>query len=103
MIEEPQRQDQRTQKINQVVDKVLNEMLGQGATEVIYNYFENSHFIQRDDIAANLISFNRALEACLGIGAAVVVERTIWENLRLDGLHEGISTDFGPNRVLKLA
>ncbi len=103
MIKEPQRQDQRTQKINQVVNKVLNEMLGQGATEVIYSYLENSHFIQRDDIAANLISFNRALEACLGLGAAVLVERTIWESLRLDGLDEGVGVDFGPNRVLKLA
>lgn len=78
-------------------------MLGQGATEVIYNYLENSHSIQRSDIAANLISFNRALEACLGLSAAVVVERRILEDLRLDGLNDGIGIDFGPNRVLKLA
>jgi len=78
-------------------------MLGQGATQVIYNYLENSYSIQRNDIAANLISFNRALEACLGLCAAVVVERRIFESLRLDGLDEGIGIDFGPNRVLKLA
>jgi len=103
MISEHQIQDQRTQKINQVVHRVLNNMLGQGAAEVIYNYLENSHSIQRNDIAANLGPFNRALEACLGLSAAVVVERRILESLRLDGLDEGIGIDFGPNRVLKLA
>jgi len=103
MTSERQTPDQRTQKINYVVDRVLIEMLGQGAAQVIYNYLENSHFIQRDEIADNLVSFNRALEACLGFGAAVVVEKVIFENLKLDGLDEGIGIDFGPNRVLKLA
>jgi len=92
----------RSEKLNKVVDKVLNQILGQEATQIIYNYLENNHRIQKHEIAKKLDSFNHALEEYLGTGA-VVIKKVIEENLEIGEL-ENKGADFSePHKILKLA
>jgi len=96
-------QNKRSEKLNKVVDKVLNQILGQEATQIIYTYIENNHSIQKHEIAKKLDSFNRALEEFLGTGA-VVIEKAIQESLELGGLEEHKAVDFSEQqKILKLA
>jgi len=91
-------QKEQSEKLNKFVDKVLNQILGQKATEIIYEYLENKHSIQRHEIAQKLDSFNGALEEYLGSGA-VIIQKVIFENLEE-------STDIGFSerpKILKLA
>jgi len=93
----------RGEELNKVVDNVLNQILGQEATQIIYDFLETNHSIQRHEIAEKLDSFNQALEAYLGAGA-VVIEKIIMENLQLSQLEESNSFDFVERqRILKLA
>lgn len=80
-------QNERSEKLNKVVDEVLNQILGQKATQIIYDYVESNHCIQRHEIAEKLDSFNNALKQYLGAGA-MVVEKVIQQKLELDGLDE---------------
>jgi len=96
-------QNKLNEQLNKVVDKALNQILGQEATQIIYNYVENNHNIQRHEIAEKLDSFNHALKEYLG-SAAVVVEKVIQQNLELGGLDENKGVDFsGQHKLLKLA
>jgi len=70
-----------------VVDRILNQILGQEGAQIIYEYLENNHSMQKHEIAENLDSFNRALEEYLGSGA-VVIERVIMQSLELRELQE---------------
>jgi len=83
MTQKSPSQNKRSEKLNKVVDKVLNQILGQEATQIIYDYLENNHSIQKHEIAKKLDSFNHALEAFLGTGA-IVIEKAIQENLDVD-------------------
>jgi len=95
--------NKRDEALNEVVDRVLNRIFGQVATQIIYNYLENSHSIQRHEIAEKMDSFNHALEEYLGTGAAVI-EKVILENLGHCGSAESEDVDFiERQRILKLA
>ena len=84
-------------KVNKAIDKLLNQILGHEAAQIIYSYLESDHSIQKDEIAQNLNSFNWALEEYLGSGA-VIIEKAILENLE-----ENTDIDFDRSRILKLA
>ncbi len=95
--------EKRSEKLNKVIDGVLKQILGQEAAQIIYEYLENKHFIQRNEIAQKMDSFNKALEAYLGTGAAVI-EKVILENLEFLGLEENKGVDFVERqKMLKLA
>jgi len=96
-------ENKRVETLNQIVDSVLNQILGQESTQIIYEYLENKYFIQRHEIAEKLDSFNRALEEYLGTGA-VVIKRVILQNLELCGLDENKDADFSERqKIVKLA
>jgi len=96
-------QNKLSEQLNKVVDKALNQIMGQEATQIIYNYVENNHNIQRHEIAEKLDSFNYALKEYLG-SAAVVVEKVIQQSLELGGLDENKGIDFSEqHKLLKLA
>jgi len=96
-------QNKQSEKLNKVVDKALNQILGQEATQIIYDYVENNHNIQRYEIAEKLDSFNHALKEYLG-SAAVVVGKVIQQNLELGGLDENKGVDFSEqHKLLTLA
>jgi hypothetical protein len=71
---------QNKQYQTQVVDNVLNQILGQKATQIIYKYLESNYLIQKHEIVEKLDSFNNALEEYLGTGAAVI-EKVIMQSL----------------------
>jgi len=91
-------QNEQSEKLNVFIDKVLNQILGRTATQIIYEYLENKHSIQRHEIAAKLDSFSSALEEYLGTGA-FVIEKIILENFQ-----ENRDTDFTERqKFLKLS
>lgn len=91
------------QKLNKVVDKVLNQILGPQAAQIIYNYLENKYCIHKDEIAEKLGTFSWALREYLGTGA-FVIEEVIIENLGLGGYEASKNIDFAERaRIVKLA
>jgi hypothetical protein len=66
----------------QVIDDVLNRILGQEATQLLYKYLESKYLIQKHEIAEKLDSFNCALENYLGAGA-IIIEKVIMQNLEV--------------------
>jgi len=98
-----QSRKQRSDRVNKVVERVLNQILGREAAKVVYYHLENSYSIQKDEITGKLDSFNQALEAYLGTGAEVI-EKLIRENLQFDDVEENRDLDFlERQRILKLA
>jgi len=96
-------QNKQSEKLNKVVDKALNQILGQEATQIIYNYLENNHCIQRHEIVEKFDSFNHALKEYLG-SAAVVVGKVIQQSLELGGFDENKGVDFSEQyKLFKLA
>jgi hypothetical protein len=99
----PLSQNKPSEKLNKLVDEALNQIMGQEATQIVYNYLENNHCIQRHEIAEKLDSFNHALKEYLGTGAAVI-EKVIQKNLELSGLEENQGIGFSEqHKILKLA
>ena len=66
----------------QVIDNVLNQILGQEATQIIYKYLESTYHIQKHEIIEKLDSFNCALEEYLGAGATII-EKIIMQSLEI--------------------
>jgi len=96
-------QNKESEKLNKVVDNALNQILGQEATQIIYDYLENNHSIQRHEIALKLDSFSHALKEFLGNGA-IVIEKVIQQSLELDEFDENRGVDFSEQpKILKLA
>ena len=91
------RLNEHDERLNKIIDRLLNQILGQQAAQIIYTYLETNHSIQRHEIAQKLNSFNGALEEYLGSGA-VVIERAIFENLE-----ENRDLESERHRILKLA
>jgi len=89
--------NEHSEKLNKVIDRLLNQILGHEAAQIIYSYLESNHSIQRHEIAQKLNSFNGALEEYLGSGA-FVIEKAILENLE-----ENREIDFERHKILKLA
>ena len=88
--------DEYNGKLNQLIDRLLNQILGHEAAQIIYSYLESNHSIHRHEIAQKLNSFNEALEEYLGSGA-FVIEKAILEGL------ENRDIDFERHKILKLA
>jgi len=89
--------DESTEKLNQFIDRLLNQIFGHEAAQIIYSHLESSHSIRRHEIAQKLSSFNRALEEYLGSGA-FAIEKAILENLE-----ESRDIGFERHKILKLA
>lgn len=89
--------NEQGEKLNKTVDKVLTQILGQQAAQIIYDYLESKYFIRRNEIAEKLDAFSWALREYLGTGA-LVIEGVILENLGLSGLEENKDVDF-PERL----
>jgi len=67
-------------KISQVIDRVLTQVFGKEATNLIYKYLERNHSVRRDEIAEKIDAFAKGLEEFLSSGA-YVVERKILEDV----------------------
>jgi hypothetical protein len=76
-----------------VIDDVLNQILGQKATQLLYKYLESKYLIQKHEIAEKLDSFNCALEDYLGAGATII-EKVIMQNLEVRAPEENKHFDL---------
>ncbi len=95
------RQGRSDERLSSVIDMVLNRVLGQQAVEAFYVHLENTHSIQRQNIAQELDSFNSALREYFGAGAGVL-EQVIYRNLESAELK--MKLDLAEkSRILKLA
>ncbi len=63
-----------------VIDDLLNQVLGENATQVFYKYLEKNYSIQKHEIVKKLDSFDMALKDSFG-AAAGVLENLIIQNL----------------------
>lgn len=103
MTRQGSRQAKKDEKLNEIIDKVLNQMLGHEAAEAFYGHLENTHSIQKHTVAKQFTSFNSALRQYFGPGAAII-EQTIQKNLGISEPGEGIDAGLlERTRILKLA
>jgi hypothetical protein len=70
------------------VDDVLNQIFGQAAALIIYNYLENSNSLTPEEFPEKLDAFARGLENFLDSGALVV------ENIILKQLYSSYGLEF---------
>lgn len=75
-----QQTNRKEDKISKIIDKVLNQVFGRGATLLIYRYLENNYSLKRDEIAEKIEVFAKGLEEFLRSGA-YVVERKILDDI----------------------
>jgi hypothetical protein len=97
------RHGKNEEKLTRIIDEVLNQVLGHKAARTFYAHLENTHAIQRHEIALQLDLFNFALKEYFGSGAAVL-EQTIRRTLEFATLEEENGLGLSERtRVLKLA
>lgn len=96
-------ENRQAEIFNHAIEKMLNQILGQDATEILYEYLESNYFVHRYEVAEKFEAFNRALEQYLGTGAAVL-ERLIVQNLELIEQNANENVDLsGHQKIIKLA
>lgn len=95
------RQGKGNERLSNVIDTVLNRVLGRQAAETFYAHLETTHAIQRQNIAHELSLFNSALREYFGAGADVI-ERAIHKNMELAELEAELNL-LEKTRILKLA
>jgi hypothetical protein len=88
------------ERLSNVIDRVLNRMLGRQAAETFYLHLESTHSIQRQNIAHELNSFSSALREYFGAGAGVI-EQVIHKNLEFAELETELDI-VEKSRILKL-
>ena len=66
-----------------IVDKVLNQVFGKEATNIIYRYMEHNYSVKRNEIGDKIDLFAQGLEDFLRSGANII-ERKILEDLDSD-------------------
>lgn len=88
-------------RLNIIIDRVLNRMLGQRAAQTFYDHLESTHSIQRQNIAREMVSFSSALREYFGVGAGVI-EQVIDKNMELAELETEASLAERA-KILKLA
>jgi hypothetical protein len=78
------KQNEKTEKLFKIVDKVLGQIFGETGTLVIYNYLEEKHSLKREDIPKELDLFTEGLEKYLSnSGASVVIAELFNESSEL--------------------
>ena len=103
MTRQGSRQGKKDEELNEIIDMVLNQVLGHEATEAFYGHLKNTHSIQKHTLAKQFTSFNSALIEYFGAGAAII-EQTIHKNLGINELSEEIDAGLlERSRILKLA
>ena len=75
-----QRNTNQEDKIFEIVDRVLKQIFGKEATQLIYRYLENHHSLKPTEISNRIDVFAKGLEEFLDSGACVI-ERRILEDI----------------------
>lgn len=64
-------------RISKVIDRVLNQVFGEAATQLIYKHLERNYSVKKDEIAEKIDVFARGLEDFLTSGAFVVEQKIL--------------------------
>ncbi len=72
--------DDKDAEISRVIDRVLQQVFGKEATQLIYKYLEAKHSLKQDEISQKIDLFAKGLEDFLNSGA-YVVEQKILQNI----------------------
>jgi hypothetical protein len=75
-----QQVNRKEDKISKIIDKVLKQVFGEEATNLIYRHLENNYSLKRNEIAEKIEVFAAGLEEFLRSGA-YVIERKILEDI----------------------
>lgn len=81
-------QNRDNDKIFHIIDKVLNQVFGEEATNFIYEYLERQYSLHRSDFSKRIEVFAKGLEDCLSSGAFAVEGKIL----------DDISAVYGPFR-----
>jgi hypothetical protein len=69
--------NRKDDKISRAIDKVLNQVFGQEATQLIYKHLEHNYSLKHDEISKKIDVFAQGLEEFLRSGAYVVEKRIL--------------------------
>lgn len=75
-----QAENKRDQKVVKIIDRVLKQVFGTEATQLIYQHLENKYSLQKEQLADRIETFAEGLEDFLRSGA-YVIERKILEDI----------------------
>jgi len=75
-----QQTDAKDDRIAKIVDRVLTQIFGREATQLIYKHLERNYCVKRGEVAEKLELFTKGLEDFLKSGA-YVIERRILEDI----------------------
>jgi len=70
-------QKNKEDKISKIIDRVLKQVFGEEATQLIYKYLESKYSLRRDEISEKIDLFARGLEEFLSTGAHVIEKRIL--------------------------
>ena len=79
------------EKISRIIDRVMNQVFGQEATQLIYRHLEHNYSLKRDEISKKIDVFALGLEEFLRSGAYVIEKRIL----------QDIYSDYGVLRRLE--
>ena len=79
-------QSRENDKIFTIIDKVLNQVFGEEATNFIYEYLERQYSLHRSEFSKRIEVFAKGLEDCLSSGAFAVESKIL----------DDISAVYGP-------
>jgi hypothetical protein len=68
------------EKISKIIDRVMTQVFGEDATNLIYKHLERNYSLKPDEIAERIDIFAKGLEEFLSSGACVV-ERKILDDI----------------------
>lgn len=68
---------EQNDKIFQIIDKVLNQVFGEEATQFIYDYLERYYSLSRSEFSERIDVFAKGLEDCLSSGALAVENKIL--------------------------
>ncbi len=93
------------EKITEIIDRVLTQVFGKEATQLIYRHLKRNYSLKRGEVAEKIDVFAKGLEDFLNSGA-FVIERRIFEDicsthglLRKTGLKETYEESDFANQV----
>jgi len=67
-------------RISNTIERVLKQVFGEEATNLIYRYLESSYSLKKDEVVEKIDIFAEGLEKFLSSGA-YVIERKILEDI----------------------
>jgi len=83
--------NKKDDNISRIIDRVMNQVFGQEATQLIYRHLEHNYSLKRDEISKKIDVFALGLEEFLRSGAYVIEKRIL----------QDIYSDYGVLRRLE--